>query len=131
MTKRALFISSINAYPVIPEYLAAEGYRVDASGDLETGLRLLAGPPYDIIIVRDEAGAESWRVCQRIRALTTAPLIVINNHASTETCVRAIDAGADFFMRKPFGASELLARVRCLLQRNSPYQPALTASLAG
>jgi DNA-binding response OmpR family regulator len=128
MTKRALFINSIDAYPAIPEYLAAAGYRVDTSGDLDTGLHLMAGWQYDIIIVRDEAGAESWRLCERIRALTTAPLIVINNRASTETCVRAIDAGADFFMRKPFGASELLARVRCLLQRNSPYQPALATA---
>jgi len=49
--------------------------------------------------------------------MTITPIIVISPNASTETCVKAINAGADYFMRKPFGPLELLARIRSLLQR--------------
>jgi DNA-binding response OmpR family regulator len=123
MNKRILLINGITAYPVITRVLNQEGYRVEAVGDFESGLKRLKRRSYDIIIARDSPGAESWQLCEKIRAITTAPLIVINSNATTETCARAIDAGADFFLRKPFGALELLARVRCLLQRAPVYQP--------
>jgi two-component system OmpR family response regulator len=126
MSKRVLFINSNMAHPIIPKILSGEGYRVDAVHDFEVGLQRLCMQTYDIIIVRESPGAESWPLCKKIRAITTTPLIVINSNASTENCVRAIEAGADFFIRKPFGASELLARVHCLLQRNSLYQPVST-----
>ena len=123
MNKRILLISSITAYPVISRVLTLEGYCVETVGDLESGLQRLKRRSYDIIIVRDSPGAESWQLCEKIRAITTAPLIVINSNATAEACARAIDAGADFFLRKPFGALELLARVNCLLQRSSFFQP--------
>ena len=123
MNKRILLINSITAYPVISRVLTQEGYRVEAVSDLESGLQRLKRQSYDIVIVRDIPGAESWQLCEKIRAITTAPLIVINSNATAETCARAIDAGADFFMRKPFGVLEMLARVRYLLQRTSFFQP--------
>lgn len=126
MKKRILLIDRITAYPVISRILTQEGFRVEAVGYAESGLRRLKVRNYDVIILRDPPGTESWLLCGRIRAMTTAPVIVINSGATTETCARTIDAGADFFLRKPFGALELLARIKCLLLRTSPYQP-LTA----
>lgn len=58
--------------------------------------------------------------CEKLRRSTSIPLIVISYEASTETCVKAINAGADYFMRKPFGPLELHARINSLLQR-VPY----------
>jgi CheY-like chemotaxis protein len=123
MNERVLLIDRITAYPVISRMLTQKGFRVEAVGYPESGLQRLKMRNYDIIIVRDPPGTESWRLCGRIRAMTTAPLIVINSGANTETCARTIDIGADFFLRKPFGALELLARIKCLLLRTSAYQP--------
>ena len=95
---------------------------------VDTGLSHLEGQVYDIIIVLESPAVESWTICERIRALTGIPLIVISLNASTETCVRAINAGADCFLRKSFGPLEFLARINSLLQRNAARQPISTIS---
>jgi DNA-binding response OmpR family regulator len=104
------------------------GYSVDLVHDVEEGLSHLEGQAYDIIIVLESPAVESWAICERIRALTGIPLIVISLNASSETCVRAINAGADCFFRKSFGPLELLARISSLLQRSAAWQSISTIS---
>jgi len=122
MSKKVLFINNVGAASLVPGLLAGNGYRVDAISDSETGLRRLDVQSYDLIILLESPIAESWLVCEKIRRLTGAPLIVISSDASAETCVKAISAGADYFMRKPFGPLELLARVGSLFQRTLSRQ---------
>jgi two-component system KDP operon response regulator KdpE len=64
----------------------------------------------------DIDGAE---VCRRIRAESTAPIIVLSARASEAEKVRALDLGADDYVTKPFGPDELLARIRVALRRVS------------
>jgi DNA-binding response OmpR family regulator len=123
MGREVLFINNTPVDSLIPEPLSETGWRVDVVHDAETGLRLLDGRAYDLAIVLESPDAESWRLCQKIRNLTSIPLIVISASASTDTCVRAINAGADYFMRKPFGPLEFSARVSSLLQRTSARLP--------
>jgi DNA-binding response OmpR family regulator len=99
------------------QYLIKEGYRVDTVPNSGAGLQQLETQAYDVIIIQENPEAESWQLCERIRHLSSIPLIVINKNASTDTCVKAINAGADYFMRKPFGPLELIARMQSLLQR--------------
>ncbi len=100
------------------------GYEVDLVHSVDTGLFKLVNEAYDIVVVLDSPGVASWTICERIRSLSSIPLIVISLNASTDTCVKAINAGADYFMRKPFGPLEFLARINSLLQRNALRQPA-------
>jgi DNA-binding response OmpR family regulator len=125
MDRKILFIDNIGAVSPIPGILAASDYVVDVAYGGETGLRRLDERNYHVVIVLESPAAESWRFCARIRRQTDMPLIVINFNASTETCVKAINVGADYFMRKPFGPLELLARVGSLFQRNSYRQKVL------
>jgi DNA-binding response OmpR family regulator len=97
--------------------LAASGYRVDAAADLEMALAKLDRRRYDVIINIESPRAESWQPCERLRRATGTPIIVVSPQAGAEACVRAINAGADYFLRKPFGPLEFLARVRSLSQR--------------
>jgi DNA-binding response OmpR family regulator len=122
MGKKALFINGIPAYPAVAGLLAGAGFGVEVADGPEAGLRRLETQTCDIAVIIDSNGLESWQLCQRIRSLTAIPLIVIGTSASPEACARAINAGADYFMRKPFGPREFLARVRSLLQRPSPRQ---------
>ena len=117
MVKKVLFINNLNPASVIPELLAGAGYEVFEVFDSETGLQRLGAQPYNLIILLENAASENWVLCGKIRRLTTSPFIVIGSGASTETCVKAINDGADFFIRKPFGPMELLARISALLQR--------------
>jgi two-component system response regulator MtrA len=123
MNKRILFINNYTATSTVPEYIAGAGYRVDIVLNSEAASHELETRDYDLIILLENPYAASWVVCEKIRQLTSIPLIVISSNASTETCVKAINAGADYFMRKPFGSLELLARMNSLLQRVPYYQP--------
>jgi DNA-binding response OmpR family regulator len=122
MGKKALFINNIPAYPAVAGLLAGAGFGVEVANEPEAGVRRLEMRTYDIAVVIESNGLESWQLCQRIRSLTAIPLIVISASASPETCARAIYAGADFFMKKPFGPREFLARVNSLLLRPSLRQ---------
>ncbi len=128
MVKKVLFINKTNPASIIPEILSGTGYEVTDAFDAETGLRLLESSAYDLVILKENAAEESWMLCTRIRRLTTSPFLVISSGASAESCVNAINAGADFFMRKPFGPMELMARVNALFQRIPASQPVPTVS---
>ena len=117
MGKSVLFINTTCTQPASLEVLRKSGYRVDMVYNADIGLRQLDAKVYDAVILQESPEAESWRLCRKIRQVAATPLIVISNHASTEACVKAIKAGADFFMRKPFGPLEFSARLQSLLQR--------------
>jgi DNA-binding response OmpR family regulator len=123
MNKNILFINDYTATSIVPDIVSQAGYGVDISLKLELALKHLDIPSYDLIILVESPYAESWTACENIRQSTALPLIVISTNASTETCVKAINAGADYFMRKPFGPMELLARINSILQRVSYHQP--------
>jgi two-component system OmpR family response regulator len=123
MGKKVLFINNARSLLLIPGLLSKLGYEVDLEHNVDTGLLKLGQQAYDIIILLESPAVESWTICERIRNLTYIPLIVISLNASTETCVRAINSGADYFLRKSFGPLELLARMNSLLQRSYTRQP--------
>ena len=120
--KKVLVINNIVSQSTSYQLLLKEGYEVDVVYDSNVGLQQLDAQDYHIIIVQESHDAESWQICERIRHLSGMPIIIISANASAETCVKAINAGADYFMRKPFGPLEFLARVRSLLQRTSLNQ---------
>jgi DNA-binding response OmpR family regulator len=123
MSKKVLFINNVRSLLLISGLLSRMGYEVDLTNSVDDGLSQLENQVYDIIVALESPGVESWTICERIRVLTDIPLIVISLNASTETCVRAINAGADYFLRKSFGPLEFLARVNSLLQRHAPQRP--------
>lgn len=117
MAKKVLFINKSSPASVIPEMLAGAGLEISEAYGEETALQRLTSEPYDLVILMENAAAEIWEHCRKIRNHAAAPLIVISSGASTETCIKAINAGADFFLRKPFGPLELMARINALFQR--------------
>ena len=122
MNKKVLVINNTMPHSNSYHLLIKEGYRVDVVHNSDAGLQQLDAQAHDIIIVEESPEAESWQLCEKVRRLSGMPLIVISIKASANTCVRAINAGADYFLRKPFGPLEFLARVQSLLQRASPKQ---------
>jgi DNA-binding response OmpR family regulator len=128
MDKKVLIIKNVTLHTPGSKLLIKEGYRVDTVHGADAGLQQLDTQSYDIIIVQESNEAETWRLCEKIRHLSGIPLIVISKNASTDTCVKAINAGADYFLRKPFSSLELVARVQSLLYRASLNQPATIGS---
>jgi two-component system, OmpR family, KDP operon response regulator KdpE len=97
--------------------LTARQYRVTAANRGEEGLALAAAQMPDLVILDlalpDMDGIE---VCKRLREWTHVPVIVLSVRESEREKVTALDSGADDYLTKPFGAEELLARIRVALR---------------
>ena len=72
-------------------------------------------------------------VCRQIRAISGVPILVLSARGAEGDKVSALDAGADDYVTKPFGAEELLARIRVALRRlespSPPNQPLVRGGL--
>ncbi len=64
-------------------------------------------------------GIDGLEVCRRLRQRSNVPIIVLSARGDEHTKVSALDLGADDYLTKPFGAAELLARVRVALRRSA------------
>jgi len=62
-------------------------------------------------------------VIKRIREWSSVPIIVLSVRDREDDKVRALDAGADDYLTKPFGTSELLARIRAAIRRTLQQTP--------
>jgi len=66
------------------------------------------------LVLPDGSGVE---VCEDVRRWSTLPIVVLSAVGDEREKVRALDAGADDYITKPFGTDELLARLRAVLRR--------------
>ncbi|MBE3590628.1 MAG: response regulator [Firmicutes bacterium] len=98
--------------------LAGEGYEVLEAEDASTAVRTAAADRPDAIILDlglpDGDGIE---VIERVREWSAVPIIVLSVRDQEREKIRALDAGADDYLTKPFGTGELLARLRAALRR--------------
>ena len=99
--------------------ITQEGYKLTIVNRRNTDPGKINIEDYDIIIIQAGQETKEWQLYEQIRSFSSLPIIVISSDATADTCARAIDAGADYFLRKPFGPMELNARIRALLQRKS------------
>jgi two-component system KDP operon response regulator KdpE len=99
--------------------LRSAGYAVEAAENKEEALAALALRPPDALVLDlvlpDGRGDE---VCQDVRRWSRLPILVLSAVGDEREKVRALDAGADDYVTKPFGADELLARLRALMRRS-------------
>ncbi len=96
------------------------GFSVDTATTASEALDAAALQPPDAVIVDlvlpDDDGVE---VTRRLREWTAAPIIVLSAVGEEHEKVRALAAGADDYVTKPFGPRELVARVHAVLRRAS------------
>jgi two-component system, OmpR family, KDP operon response regulator KdpE len=109
--------------------LSARGYEVMVAPDGETALNAASRQPPDLVVLDlglpDVDGVD---VVEGLRGWSAVPVIVLSARDQEQSKVRALDAGADDYVTKPFGMDELLARVRAALRRGSPVpqEPVVT-----
>lgn len=111
--------------------LRARGYLAEAVGSGRDALSTFADHEPDLVILDlglpDLDGVE---VLRRLRRTSSVPIIVLSARHQSDDKVEALDEGADDYVTKPFGADELMARVRAALRRRSGDQDGAPASFS-
>ena len=100
--------------------LTGQGYRLfeattGADGLVEVGSR----QPDVVIVDLGLPDVDGLEVIRRLREWTAVPVIVLSARGQERDKVLALDAGADDYVSKPFGAGELLARIRVALRHTA------------
>lgn len=100
--------------------LEARQYEVFEAESGEEGLVLAARQrPAVIILDLGLPGIDGIEVTRRLREWSQVPIIILSVREQELDKIAALDAGADDYLTKPFGAGELLARLRATLRRVS------------
>jgi len=103
--------------------LQARGYAVTTADTGEDALRLFTPGDYELVLLDlILPGLSGLEVCTQIRQQSDVPIIVLSAREDEELKVRALDAGADDYVTKPFSHEELLARVRAVMRRARPAE---------
>ncbi len=99
--------------------LAASGYLVEQAQNGEEALKTIRQRPFDLVLLDiNMPGLCGIKVCRRVRPLIpNAGIIMITVFDALEEKVKALDAGADDYITKPFLLRELLARMRAVTRR--------------
>ncbi|HTS50630.1 MAG TPA: response regulator transcription factor [Bryobacteraceae bacterium] len=111
-----------NVRDTIGVMLEQEGFHAVLADDGSVGVQqALAIKPGVILVDLRMPGLSGAEVCQQLRATgMKTPLIVLSASGGETDKVRLLDIGADDYVVKPFGARELLARIRAVLRRTAP-----------
>lgn len=103
---------------LVGEYLAREGWEVDAVHDGEEGLRRVTEADYVALILDVMLpGLGGFEVLRRLRGTSQIPVLMLTARGDEVDRVLGLELGADDYLPKPFSSRELAARLRAILRR--------------
>ena len=106
---------------VIRASLAASGFAVEEAGNGADALSVVHQRPFDLVLLDvNMPGMTGVEACRQIRAYAPRTgIVMVTVRDAEEDKVRALEAGADDYVTKPFQFRELVARLRAVLRRTS------------
>ncbi|MHB8413648.1 MAG: response regulator transcription factor [Candidatus Acidiferrales bacterium] len=103
--------------------LSAHGYSIVEARDGQEALEKLRNDRPDLVLLdMNMPIMDGLEACREIRRDSNVSIIMLTVRNTEKDKVRALDAGADDYVVKPFGIQELLARVRAVLRRGPNAQ---------
>ncbi|MHB0875093.1 MAG: response regulator transcription factor [Anaerolineae bacterium] len=116
---------------VVELMLHRESFDVEIASDGLAGLRRAFETKPDLVLLDIMMPRmDGWEMCRRLRDISDVPIIVVSARGRESDIVQALEMGADDYLVKPFGATELIARVHALLRRTG-YREATTTRPLG
>jgi two-component system, OmpR family, KDP operon response regulator KdpE len=113
-----------NIIGTVAPLLRARGYEVLSAMTGRAALEAAERDKPDLIVLDlglpDINGVE---VCREVRKTQSVPILILSARGAEGDKVKALDAGADDYVTKPFGTEELLARIRAALRRVETPSP--------
>ena len=114
---------------LVTTLLGRAGYLVVEAENGRAALKALYGQRPDLVVLDvNMPDLDGWGTLERIRELSSVPVIMLSARGEELEKVRALRAGADDYVTKPFGRQELLARVETVLRRAGGGGPKETYS---
>ncbi len=134
MKKRILIVDDeMSILRFLRSNLEGKGYAVISAINGEEALHTIEMELPDLIILDIMMPKmNGFEVCRQLREWSQIPIIMLSARGDERDKVKCLDLGADDYIVKPFGASELIARVRAVLRRTKtaslpPSVPAVTS----
>ncbi|HBX68459.1 MAG TPA: DNA-binding response regulator [Chloroflexi bacterium] len=115
---------------VVSFTLRRAGFEVIAAHDGQTALERWQTESPDILILDlNLPKLDGLQVCQRVRAVSETPIIILSVRGAEDDIVRGLQIGADDYIVKPFSPRQLVARVEAVLRRTSDRQQSASGPL--
>ena len=100
--------------------LKENGYEATSARDAREATATMAAATFDLVLLDVMLpGKSGLDLCREIRATSQVPIIMVSARGDEIDRVVGLEVGADDYVPKPFGAKELLARIRAVLRRAS------------
>ena len=108
----------------IRDTLVKAGYAVIATDDADDVPRLVeVEKPHVVLLDLMLQGADGIELTKEIRETSSAPVIFVSAYGRDQLIARALEAGGDDYVVKPFSPTELVARIRAVLRRREAPEP--------
>lgn len=115
---------------ILGEFLTPQGFRVITAGNGKEAIDLIARTPPDVILLDlIMPGMDGFEVCQAVKTSPSTrhiPVIVITGLTERRANIKAVEAGADDFITKPFDVVLLRARIRNSLRTKQLHDRIMT-----
>jgi two-component system, OmpR family, response regulator len=110
---------------LLADYLEKNGLRVSTLPDGRDVMRTLDERPVDLVVLDlMMPGVDGLQLCRQIRAQSRLPVLILSARGEDVDRIVGLEMGADDYLAKPFHPRELLARIRAILSRAAPAEPA-------
>ena len=121
-----------NILAIIELYLKKAGFQVYTCADGTSALAAFHETKPSLVVLDIMLpGRDGWAVLHDIRMESETPVIMLTAKGDTGDRVQGLELGADDYISKPFDAKELIARIKAVLRRSTPSEPARTIALPG
>jgi len=101
------------------QYLQQQGMRISVYHDPVDALLAMQSQSFDLVLLDIMLpGIDGFEVCQRIRAFSSLPILMLTARDAVEDKINGLELGADDYLVKPYDPRELMARIKALLKRS-------------
>lgn len=109
----------------LSQFLRLQGFRTRLAADAAEAREILARDTIHLVLLDVMMpGEDGFSLCRHIVGTTQVPVILLTARVAEADRIAGIELGADDYVLKPFSLRELVARIRGVLRRVPPVQPA-------
>src|SRR5437899_6425713 len=121
MTRVLLVDDDAELAELVGEYLAREGFSLDAETDGTRAVDRAASGDYQLTVLDVMLpGVSGFDVLRALRATSRIPVLMLTARGDDVDRIVGLELGADDYLSKPFNPRELVARIRAILRRAAP-----------